>query len=45
MDGKALMLKPIRIDIEEFASDYSLTPAGWGYRQAAEWLLGPQWQS
>lgn len=45
MDGKALMLKPIRIDIEEFASDYSLTPAGWGYRKAAEWLLGPQWQS
>jgi hypothetical protein len=45
MDGKALMLKPIRIDVEEFASDYSRTPAGWGYRQAAEWLLGPEWQS
>jgi hypothetical protein len=45
MDGKALMLKAIRIDVEEFASDYSRTPAGWGYREAAEWLLGPQWQS
>ncbi len=45
LDGKALMLKPIRIDVEEFATDYSPTPAGWGYREAADWLLGPQWQS
>ncbi len=45
LNGKALMLKPIRIDIEEFASDYSPTPSGWGYRDAARWLLSPAWKS
>lgn len=45
LTGKALMLKPIRIRVEEFASGYSTTPPGWGYREAAQWLLGPEWQS
>lgn len=41
LNGKALMLKPIRIDVRESAFDYCHTPQGWGYRRAAQWLLGP----
>jgi hypothetical protein len=45
LNGKALMLKPIRIDVRETAFDYARTPQGWGYRKAAQWLLGSAPQS
>jgi len=39
MTGKELMLKPLRVMIEETATDYHPVPAGWKYMHAIEWLL------
>lgn len=39
MTGKELMLKSLRVVVEEEASDYHLVPAGWSYIEAIEWLL------
>ncbi|MGH9617690.1 MAG: hypothetical protein ACRD28_13200, partial [Acidobacteriaceae bacterium] len=42
MTGKALMLKPLRILVDETASDYHKVPPGWKYTDAIEWLLHMQ---
>lgn len=37
--GKALLLKPVRISVNETASDYHPIPRNWTYKDAAHWLL------
>lgn len=39
MTGKALMLKSLRVVIEETASDYHPVPVEWKYTDAIDWLL------
>ena len=39
MTGKALMLKSLRVAVDETATDYHLVPAGWKYTDAIQWLL------
>ena len=39
MTGKELMLKSLRVAIDETATDYHPVPAGWKYTDAIEWLL------
>lgn len=37
--GKALLLKPVRISVDETASEYHPVPRSWTYQDAAHWLL------
>jgi hypothetical protein len=39
MTGKELMLKSLRVVIDETATDYHPVPAGWKYTDAIAWLL------
>ncbi|MGB8480052.1 MAG: hypothetical protein WCE63_14650 [Acidobacteriaceae bacterium] len=39
MTGKALMLKSLRVVVDETATDYHPVPAGWKYTDAIQWLL------
>ncbi len=39
MKGKALMLKSLRVAVDETATDYHLVPVGWKYTDAIQWLL------
>ena len=39
MTGKALMLKSLRVAVDETATDYHLVPTGWKYTDAIQWLL------
>jgi hypothetical protein len=39
MTGKELMLKSLRVFVDETATDYHLVPIGWRYTDAIEWLL------
>jgi hypothetical protein len=39
MTGKELMLRSLRVAVEETASDYHSVPAGWKYTDAIDWLL------
>lgn len=39
MTGKELMLKSLRVVVDETATDYHTVPAGWKYTDAIEWLL------
>ena len=39
MTGKALMLKSLRVVVDETATDYHSVPAGWKYTDAIQWLL------
>ncbi|MHB1935664.1 MAG: hypothetical protein ACYCOR_03680 [Acidobacteriaceae bacterium] len=39
MNGRALMLKPLHIVVDETATDYHSVPAGWKYTDAIRWLL------
>jgi hypothetical protein len=39
MTGKELMLKSLRVFVDETATDYHLVPIGWKYTDAIEWLL------
>lgn len=39
MTGKELMLRSLRVAVEEAASDYDSVPAGWKYTDAIDWLL------
>ncbi len=42
MNGKALMLKPLHVVVDETATDYHSVPAGWRYTDAVQWLLHMQ---
>ncbi len=37
--GKALLVKTLRIDVEEWASNYKKVPASWSYQDGIRWLL------
>jgi hypothetical protein len=39
MTGKELMLKSLRVLVDETASDYHPVPSGWKYTDAIDWLL------
>lgn len=39
MNGKALLMKSIKIDVEEYAGAYADVPQHWSYKQAVQWLL------
>jgi hypothetical protein len=39
MTGKELMLKSLRVVVDETASDYHPVPAGWKYTDAIDWLV------
>ena len=39
LHGRALLLKRLRVSIEETATDYHLVPSSWTYRDAVRWLL------
>lgn len=39
MTGKELMLKSLRIVVDETATDYHPVPPGWKYTDAIDWLL------
>lgn len=39
MTGKELMLKSLRIEVDETAIDHHPVPAGWKYTDAIDWLL------
>jgi hypothetical protein len=39
MTGKELMLKSLRVVVDETASDYRPVPPGWRYTDAIHWLL------
>jgi hypothetical protein len=39
MTGKELMLKSLRLVVDETTTDYHTVPAGWKYTDAIEWLL------
>jgi hypothetical protein len=42
LSGKALMVKPVKINIEEVASDFAPVPAGTGYREGIAMLKKPE---
>lgn len=39
MQGKALLVKTVHLDVDETASEYHAVPAQWTYRDAIRWLL------
>ena len=39
MTGKELMLKSLRVVVDETATDYHPVPTGWKYTDAIDWLL------
>lgn len=39
LTGRELLLKALRIQLEEFATDYHPVPSGWKYTDAIQWLL------
>jgi hypothetical protein len=39
LTGRELLFKALRIQLEEFATDYHPVPRGWKYTDAIQWLL------
>lgn len=39
MQGKALLVKPVHLDVDETAGHYHAVPAQWTYQDAIRWLL------
>lgn len=39
LQGKAVMVKTVRLNVDETASDYREVPSNWHYQNAVRWLL------